>query len=52
MALHPSSLVYVHPSREGIPMEASAWTISLAVAAVVAVGAMFASVLGVVYLRW
>lgn len=47
MASRLSPLFNVHPDRDGVPLQPSIVTIGIAAAAIVAVAAMFASVIGV-----
>jgi hypothetical protein len=49
MTTHPSPLTHVHRDRDGVPVEASLVTIGIAAAAIVAILALFATVLGAIY---
>lgn len=49
MASPLSSLTHVHKDSEGVPLEPSLLTIGIAAVAIVAIAALFVSVLGVVY---
>ena len=44
-----SSLTHVHKDSEGVPLQPSLLSFGIAAAAIVAIAALFVSVLGVIY---